>query len=85
LKRTGEGPKHLTYRTANGWVMADYEIFPSIIPEEEFVDDSYTKEELDRMDRNELQQIASKHESDDVNGKMSNEEIKDFMEGQKRV
>ena len=60
-------------------------LFPSIIPGEEFVDDSYTQEELERMERKELQQIASEHESNDVNGKMSNDEIISFMIGEERV
>jgi hypothetical protein len=60
-------------------------LFPSIIPGEEFVDDSYTQDELERMERTELQRIASEHESNDVNGKMSNDEIISFMIGEERV
>jgi len=60
-------------------------LFPSIIPDADFVDDSYHKEELERMDRQELQRIAAEHESEEVNGKMSNEEIIEFFEGETRV
>jgi len=60
-------------------------LFPSILPGVDFVDDSYTVEELERMDRQELQRIASEHESDDVNGKMSNEDIIAFLTGETRL
>jgi len=60
-------------------------LFPSILPEQDFVDDSYGLRELQRMDRNELQRIAAEHPSDDVNGKMGNDEIIEFMEGEERV
>jgi len=61
-------------------------LFPSIIPSgEDFVDDSYSRAELERMDRQELQRIASEHDSEDVNGKMSNEDIIENLEGETRV
>ena len=45
--------------------MAEYTLWPSILPdEEEFVDDSYSAEELDRMDGNELQSLAAEHPTD---------------------
>lgn len=62
-----------------------YELFPSITPDgEPFVDAQYTREELERMDRPDLQRIAAAHESDDVNGGMSNEDIIAFMVGEER-
>ena len=62
-------------------------IFPSIIPDsqEEFVDDKYVRAELDRMDYDELRQIAAEHESDEVNGRMAADEIRDGLEGKQRV
>jgi hypothetical protein len=64
----------------------DHTLFPSIIPSgEDFVDDSYTAEELNRMERPELQRIASECEKDAVNGQMSNEDIREFMQGETRV
>ena len=65
--------------------MAD--IFPSIVPgrDEPFVDDKYSAAELDRMDGNELQSLAAKHPTDEVNGRSTKEEIRDALEGKKRV
>ena len=65
--------------------MAD--IFPSIVPgrDEPFVDDEYSAAELDRMDGNELQSLAAKHPTDDVNGRSTKEEIRDALEGKRRV
>lgn len=61
-------------------------LFPSILPSgEPFVDDKYQRRELERMERNELQQLAAKHPSSDVNGKMSNEDIIEFLEGEERL
>lgn len=67
--------------------MPDHTLFPSILPnsDDEFVDDSYSRDELGRMKRQQLQRIASEHDSDDVNGKMSNEDIIQFLEGEERV
>ena len=60
-------------------------LFPSILPGRDFVDDSYTKPELERMSRKELQQLAANHDSDEINGQSTNDEIIAFMEGEKRV
>jgi len=62
-------------------------VFPSIIPDssEEFVDDSYSRQELDRLDGQELQSLAAKHPSDEVHGRMKAVDIKDGLEGRKRV
>lgn len=65
--------------------MAGHSLFPSILPGEDFVDDSYTKGELTRMSRQELQSLAAEHESDEVDGRMSNEDIIAFMEGEERL
>ena len=63
------------------------DIFPSIVPgrDEPFVDDEYSRAELDRMDGNELQSLAAKHPTDEVNGRSTKEEIRDALEGKKRV
>jgi len=61
-------------------------VFPSILPNgEEFVDDSYSAEELDRMDGRELQSLAAEHPTDAVNGRDSAEAIRDALEGLERV
>jgi hypothetical protein len=62
-------------------------IFPSITPDgnEEFVDDSYTEQELERMEYQELQSIAAEVESEDVHGRMGADAIRDALEGTQRV
>ena len=62
-------------------------LFPSIIPDsdEEFVDDSYSRQELERMDWDDLRSVASEHPSDEVNGKSNREAIEDALAGEKRV
>ena len=62
-------------------------VFPSIIPgrDEPFVDDSYGKKELERMDWNELRSIAKEHPSDEINGHSDRETIEDFLEGETRL
>lgn len=63
-----------------------YTLFPSVLPDgEAFVDDEYGREELERMDYTTLRQIAAEHESDDVNGRMSREELLAGLEGLTRV
>ncbi|QAS68856.1 hypothetical protein HFTV1-gp23 [Haloferax tailed virus 1] len=58
----------------------------SFIPDgEEFVDDSYSAAELDRMDGRELQSLAAKHPTDEVNGKSKAVDIRDALEGKTRV
>ena len=59
----------------------------SLIPgsDDEFVDDEYSAAELNRMDGNELQSLAAKHPTDDVNGRSTKEEIRDALEGKRRV
>jgi hypothetical protein len=67
--------------------MAEHTLFPSLIPDSEdpFVDDSYSKEELERKDRPELQRLASKHPNEDVHGKMKTEEIIEGLTGEERI
>lgn len=62
-------------------------IFPSIVPgsDEEFVDDSYSAKELERLEWDELRSIAAEVESDEINGKSDREAIEEFLEGHKRV
>ena len=61
-------------------------VFPSILPSgEEFVDNEYSAAELDRMDGNELQSLAAKHPTEEVNGRSKAEDIRDALEGKKRV
>jgi len=65
---------------------ANYSVFPSILPDgEEFVDDTYSKQELDRMDGNELQSLAAKHSTDEVNGRSTAEDIREALVGERRV
>ena len=63
------------------------DVFPSILPgrDEPFVDDSYSTAELDRMDGNELQSLAAKHPTDEVNGRSKADDIREALEGKKRV
>ena len=68
--------------------MADYSLFPTILPdaEEPFVDDSYSAQELERMDyATELKPLAAEHPNDDVDGSASREEIIAALEGEERV
>lgn len=66
--------------------MADYGLFPSILPGgDDFVDDSYTEGELERMGGNELQSLAAEHPTDDVNGHSKAEEIREVLEGKERL
>lgn len=60
-------------------------LFPSILPGVEFVDDSYSKQELERMEWSDLRQVASEHPNEDVNGKMDRESIIAVLEGEERV
>lgn len=60
-------------------------LFPSLIPGGDFVDNAYGERELERMERTELQKLAAKHESDEINGQASNSDIRDFLEGEERL
>jgi hypothetical protein len=65
--------------------MAEYGLFPSILPDKEFVDDSYHREELANMDWDELRGIAKEHPTEEVNGQSEREEIIDVLTGKQRV
>ena len=62
-------------------------LFPSILPgkDEPFVDDTYGKRELERKEWDELREIASTHENEDVNGHSTREEIIETLTGEERV
>jgi hypothetical protein len=61
-------------------------IFPSILPDgENFVDNTYTKAELARMDGRELQSLAADHPTDECNGRDTADDIRDTLEGKRRV
>ena len=67
--------------------MADYSLFPSIIPDsdDDFADTSYTEGELERMDYDTLRSIAAKIETDDIHGRMGKDELKEALEGEERI
>lgn len=62
-------------------------VFPSILPDtdEPFVDNSYSRAELERMDGNELQSLAAEYPSDEINGRTKADEITDYLEGRERL
>lgn len=62
--------------------MAD--IFPSITPSE-WKDDKYSKQELERMEWDEIRSIAAQHDSDEINGQSERSEMEDFLAGEKRI
>ena len=63
------------------------DVFPSILPgrDEPFVDDKYTAEELERMDGRDLQSLAARHPTDEVNGQSTKKDIRDALEGKERI
>lgn len=65
--------------------MAEHSLFPSILPDQEFVDDSYSKAELDRMDWDEIRRIAKEVDSDEINGHSEREAMEEYLEGHTRV
>ncbi len=61
-------------------------VFPSILPSEgDFVDDSYSRQELEQKEYPELQTIAAEVDSDDVHGKMSKDDIVDGLVDKPRL
>lgn len=60
-------------------------LFPSILPDQDFVDNSYTESELQGMDGRELQSLAAKHPTEEVNGKSKAVDIREALEGEQRV
>jgi len=62
------------------------QIFPSILPDgEPFVDDSYSREELERMEWDEIRSIAAEMDTDEINGQSDREQMEDYLEGKKRL
>jgi len=61
-------------------------LFPSILPNgEDFVDDSYQRQELARKEYQELQSIAAEHPSEDVHGRMGHDDLVDGLTGLERL
>ena len=62
-------------------------LFPSIIPgrDDPFVDDKYSQAELERMEWQEIRQIAAQVDSDEINGQSDREDMEAFLEGHKRL
>ncbi len=61
-------------------------LFPSILPDgDDFVDDSYQRQELARKEYQELQSIAAEHPSEDVHGRMSEDDLVDGLTGLERL
>ena len=67
--------------------MAEHTLWPSILPDKDkpFVDDSYSLEELKRMEWSEIRAIAATVESDEIDGQSDREEMETFLEGHERV
>lgn len=66
--------------------MPDHSLYPSILPAgDDFVDDSYSRKELERMDWPELRSVAAEHPIEDVNGQSESEEIIETLTGEQRV
>lgn len=61
------------------------DIFPSILPGVEFVDNEYSRDELERMEWQEIRQVAAAHPSDEITGQSDREEMEDFLEGEERL
>ena len=60
---------------------------PAIIPDsdEPFVDDSYSKAELERMEWQEIRQIATEYDTDEINGRSDRQEMESWLEGRERL
>ena len=66
--------------------MANYSIFPSITPDNKpFIDDSYSRAELERMEWQEIRQIATRYDTDEINGRSERAEMIDYLEGKEYV
>jgi len=65
--------------------MAD--LFPSIIPDADdgFQDDKYLRAELEKKAYDELSSIAAEHASEEVHGRMSQQELIENLVGLKRL
>lgn len=67
--------------------MPDYSIFPGILPDRDdrFIDDSYSRAELERMEWQEIRAIAAEVETDEINGQSDRAKMEDVLEGHTRV
>ena len=66
--------------------MANYNIFPSITPDNKpFIDDSYSRAELERMEWQEIRQIATRYDTDEINGRSERAEMIEYLEGKERL
>ena len=66
--------------------MANYSIFPSITPDNKpFIDDSYSRAELERMEWQEIRQIATRYDTDEINGRSERAEMINYLEGKEYV
>ena len=62
-------------------------VFPSILPgkDDPFVDDSYSKAELERMEWQEIRAIATEYDTDEINGRSDRQEMESWLEGRERL
>jgi hypothetical protein len=61
-------------------------LFPSILPDgEPFVDNEYSREELERMDWQEIRSIAAEIDSDEIDGQSDREDMENYLTGHERV
>ena len=62
-------------------------VFPSILPsgDDEFVDNKYSAKELGRMEWQEIRQIATRYDTDEINGRSERAEMIDYLEGKERL
>ena len=60
---------------------------PAIIPDsdEPFVDNKYSAKELGRMDWQEIRQIATEYDTDEINGRSDRQEMESWLEGKERL
>lgn len=61
------------------------DLFPSILPGQDFVDDSYSRAELERMAWDELRSVAAEHPKETVDGQTERETVIDELTGETRV
>jgi len=62
------------------------DVFPSILPDgDDFTDNAYLRAELEKKPYSELQSIAAEHESDNVHGRMSQQELIENLAGLERL
>lgn len=61
------------------------QLFPSILPGVDFVDNQYSRQELERMEWQEIRSIAAEHPSEEINGQSDREKMEDFLTGEERL